>query len=118
MSARLTDEQRILRTVTEAQWQRRVVAIAESYGWTHYHPPKAGVRANGSVRTVPAGFPDLVLARGPRLVFIELKRETGKTTDAQNEWLRKLAATSAETYVFRPSDLDDVITTLGRPERS
>ena len=64
MSARLTDEQRILRTVTEAQWQTRVIAIAQSYGWTHYHPPKAGVRANGSVRTVPAGFPDLVLARG------------------------------------------------------
>lgn len=116
MTARLTDEQRVLRAQTEASWQRQVIAIAESYGWTHYHSPRAGIRRNGSVRTVPAGFPDLVLARGPRLIFAELKRETGKKTPAQDEWLRKLAATSAETYCWRPSDLDDVLFTLGRPQ--
>lgn len=114
MSARLTDADRALRIITEAQWQARVINIAESYGWTWYAPPRAGVRAKGSVRQVPAGWPDLCLARGPRLVFAELKRETGKISPAQDEWLRKLAATSAEVYTWRPSDLDDVIATLGR----
>lgn len=116
MSARLTDEARRLRLITEKDWQARVIAIAESFGWTWYAAPRAGIRSNGSVRQVPAGWPDLCLARGPRLVFVELKRETGKTTEAQDEWLRKLAATSAETYVWRPSDLDDVIATLGRAQ--
>lgn len=113
MSPRLTATDHRLRAITEASWQRTVLDLARRLGWLAYHPPKAGVRANGSVRLVPAGFPDLTLVRGDRLVFAELKRETGKTTPAQDEWLAALAATGAQTFVWRPSDLDHVRTVLG-----
>ena len=111
---RLTAEDHRLRAITEAQWQRTVIDIASACGWVYYHPPRAGFRSNGTVRHVPAGFPDLVLARDTRLIFAELKRETGKTTEAQDAWLAALARTSSETYIWRPSDLDEVRATLGR----
>lgn len=115
MSARLTAEDHRLRAITEAAWQAQVLDIARLNGWETYHPPRAGVRALGSVRDVPAGWPDLALVRGPRLVFVELKRQTGKTTPAQNRWLTLLARTSNEVYVFRPSDLPEVVRVLSRP---
>jgi hypothetical protein len=111
---RLSPQEHRLRSILERDWQATVVDLAKRRGWRWYAPPKAGVRANGSVRLVPAGFPDLTLCRGDRLVFAELKRETGKTTPAQDEWLAALAAVpGASCFVWRPSDLDHVRTVLG-----
>lgn len=112
--SRLTAREKALRAVLEADWQRIVLAIATAQGWRHYHAPRAGVRANGSVRTTTAGFPDLVLVRGPRLIFAELKRETGSPTREQVAWLTDLAGASAEVYLWRPSDLPDVQEVLRR----
>lgn len=108
MSARLTDRDRALRAVTEAQWQSTVLDIATRLRWRAYHPPRAGVRALGSVRTTTPGFPDLTLVRGQRLVFAELKRETGKPSEAQDGWLNALSDAGAEVYVWRPSQLHAV----------
>jgi hypothetical protein len=69
-----------------------------------------------------AGFPDLVLVRPPRLVFVELKTETGKLTRAQEDWMDDLAMCGAwhnrpppghlgtviETYIWRPSARDEI----------
>jgi hypothetical protein len=111
---RLTAEDRRLRAISEKDWQRTVEDIAKGRGWAVFHAPRAGIRANGSVRTLTPGFPDLVAVRGTRLLFAELKAETGKLSDAQKAWLRGLAAASAETYCWRPSDLDEVCAVLGR----
>ena len=46
--------------------------------------------------------------RHPRVVFAELKRETGKLTPAQTEWLDDLAAAGVETYLWRPSMIDEI----------
>lgn len=108
MTARLTDRDRALRAITEAQWQRTVTDLATRLGWCWYAPPKAGVRALGSVRGTVAGFPDLTLVRHGSLVFAELKRETGSVSPAQDEWLSLLRATGAVVRVWRPSDLLDV----------
>lgn len=116
MAARLTPEQKALRTITEAQWQRTVQDIAIASGWAFYHAPdnrpivsKGGRRY---VQNIRAGYPDLTLVRGTRLIYAELKRETGKTTEEQDVWLQRFALAGAETYVWRPSDLEDVKKTL------
>lgn len=88
----------------ERQWQGQVVQLAKTCGWLVYHPWI-------SVRST-AGFPDLLLARPPRLVMAELKREGRDPTDQQQAWLDALAACGVETHVWRPSDLDTVIETL------
>ena len=120
MSARLTDRDRQLRAITEAQWQHQVQTIATAHDWRWYHAPdNRPVTARSGRRYVQAirgGFPDLVLVRGPRLLFVELKREgpRGVVTDDQQQWLDDLARASAEVYVWRPSDLPEVTAVLSR----
>ena len=62
-------------------------------GWDAYHPWLSTHSASG--------YPDLTLVRPPRLVFAELKSERGKTTDAQDRWLERLARCNAEAYLWR-----------------
>lgn len=91
--------------VTEKDFQRQVLDLAGIYGWSSYHP----MLSKWSER----GWPDLALCRPPRLVFAELKRETGKTSEHQDRWLDLLGACpSVEVYLWRPSDLDRVAEVL------
>jgi hypothetical protein len=63
------------------------------------------------------GFPDLVLARPPRVIFAELKTAKGKLGPEQENWLAALTACpGVEVYVWRPDQLDDIaqILRLGR----
>lgn len=107
----LTGREKLLRGVTEKQFQRQVQGFLNAYGWRWFHAPD-NRPVNGRVQAVKAGFPDLVAVRGGRLLFVELKRETGKTTQDQDDWLGDLATTGAECYVWRPRDLDEIRTTL------
>jgi hypothetical protein len=67
-----------------------------------------------SVRS-PAGFPDLVLVRPPRLIFAELKSEKARLTEAQEAWLELLRQVPAvEVYVWRPSDWESIAAVLSR----
>lgn len=109
MGRRLTDEERALREVTEKAFQSRVVELARLYGWrvAHFHDSRRQVKPGVFVGDKDAaGFPDLVLVRPPDLLVLELKRETGKTTEAQDEWLSSLVACGVEARVVRPSDWD------------
>lgn len=88
--------------VTEAQWQNTVVEAAQLLGWWVFHDHDS--------RRNQAGFPDLVLIRPPRVLFVELKREAGKVTRAQEEVLGKLAACpGVESRVARPSNWPSLV---------
>ena len=88
--------------VTEAQWQQTVVDAAELFGWWVFHDHDS--------RRNQAGFPDLCLIRPPRVLFLELKRQTGKVTRAQEEVLGMLAACpGVEERVARPSDWPSLV---------
>lgn len=58
----------------------------------------------------PRGFPDCVLAKPGRLIFVELKSATGKVTEDQQAWLDILntIAVSVEVRVVRPADFDEL----------
>lgn len=101
--------------MTEAEWQRQVLDLAELYGWLNYH-------TYDSRRSVP-GFPDLVLLRSPELLFVELKREKGKLKPAQKEWIKQLvrvgyANETVEAHIWRPSQFDEVHERLRTPRLS
>lgn len=109
LSARSRGAQR----VTEKQFSQQVVDLAKLFGWRHY-------RTWLPIHS-PAGFPDLVLVKPPRLIFAELKSADGKTTPKQDEWLADLGAVAATAewenigvYVWRPDDLDDIARILGK----
>jgi hypothetical protein len=83
--------------VTEAELQANVLELAGLHGWLGYHTHDS--------RRSAAGFPDLVLVRGDRLVFAELKREGRYPTPAQRTWLAALGAvTKIDAQLWRPGD--------------
>lgn len=87
--------------VGERDFQALVVQLARLRGWRVYHTFDS--------RRSPAGFPDLVLARPPRLVIAELKSEKGRVADEQREWLRDFLACGVfETKLWRPSDWQEI----------
>jgi hypothetical protein len=90
----------------EAALQNQVLALARLYNWRAYHTFDS--------RKSPPGFPDLVLVRGKRLIFAELKTQRGRLTLDQSAWLEDLRATCAEVYVWRPADLPIVAAVLRR----
>lgn len=95
-----------LHLYTERDWDHQLKQLCDQLGWTlNYHT----LRSKGS----RSGFPDRVLVRD-RLVAAELKTETGKPTDAQREWLDGLSAAGIETYLWRPSDLDEAARVLSK----
>jgi hypothetical protein len=102
-----------LPTESEAGFQRWVINTAHIFGWkvAHFRPAMnqrgkwmTPVQADG------AGFPDCVLAnsRQRRLIIAELKREDGKLSDKQKEWLDTLTNCNVETYCWKPSMRDDI----------
>lgn len=83
--------------VLEKTLQREVLKLARLTGWLCYHTFDS--------RKSQAGFPDLVLVRPPRIVFAELKRQTGPVSVGQADWLDRIARChGAESYLWRPSD--------------
>jgi len=98
---------------TERQFMHAVIDLAKLCGYRVYHPPDNKPNQNGRVQNTEPGYPDLTMARPatgkyyqhpPRLIFAELKTDTGRISRAQSDWLSDLDAV-AEAYVWRPDDL-------------
>lgn len=122
--ARLTDDERRWRALSEADFSRQVTDLAVALGWTWCH--WRALRNGRGIWQVPVegplgrGWPDLTLVRvrDRRLVFAELKREDQDPSDDQVAVLELLEALSGpewteakffvprvEVAVWRPSDL-------------
>ncbi len=97
--------------LSEAEFSRLVAEIARLGGFRSYHPY--------SSRKSEHGFPDWTLAKPGRLIFAELKTESGKVRPEQLAWLDLLATVpGVEAYLWRPSQLDEIAETLtGRKAR-
>lgn len=97
--------------MSEADWQSRITDYCDRLGLKWFH-------SGDSRRDSCAGFPDLVIV-GKAVVIVELKRETGKVSSEQIDWLRSLRAAGAEVHIWRPSQWSAVATRLrvlaGRP---
>lgn len=90
---------------TEDAWQRQVLDIATAYGWWAHHEYDS--------RRGTSGLPDLILLRAPRLVFAELKTNTGRVRPEQRQVMTDLAASGVEVGLWRPRDLSTVLAVLG-----
>lgn len=89
------------RSLTERQWQDKVVGTAKALGWICYHTHDS--------RRSERGFPDLILIRGNALVAIELKTMKGRVRPEQVLWLEAFAGVSrVSSMLARPSDWDEI----------
>lgn len=102
--------------ILERDFQEQVIHFAQLNGWrvAHFRPARTEKGWRTPVQANGQGFPDLVLTRRDRLVFAELKSDTGTVTREQAAWLDALAATGAETHVWSPDDWPAVAATLAR----
>lgn len=115
----------------ESPFQNKVMSWAELNGWLAYHPPENLLAVARSGRTyrqnVKRGFFDLTLVHPElaRLVFAELKSETGRVRPDQVTWAeavgrvrsRHVAETGRspiEVYLWRPSDWPQIEEVLRR----
>lgn len=87
----------------EKAFQADVVKLAKRNGWRCFH-------VTNPLKSAP-GWPDLVLV-GPRVLFRELKTETGRVSPAQEEWLADLTAAGVDAGVWKPSDWAEILRTL------
>jgi hypothetical protein len=97
----------VLPPMTERQLLAWVVKAAKVFGFLAYHTWT-------SIRSA-AGFPDLVLVNPMkgRVIFAELKRDGGRTTEKQEEWLLALrVCRGVETYLWTPADRDTILEVL------
>lgn len=103
---------------TEREFQRQITDLAEMMGWSwaHFRPAKTShgwrVPVSGPLG---AGWPDLTLVRDDRLVFVELKRTTSQQPSPDQRFVLSLLSAVAETYVWRPGDIDEVARVLSSP---
>lgn len=107
--------------MTEKELQRKIVKLARLHEWRIAH--FTATRTSSGVYLTPQsgdkGFPDLVLLKPPRLIFVELKSARGWVNFEQATWLNSLEACGVEQYVWRPKDLDSgaIEDVLGRASR-
>src|SRR6478735_569902 len=111
--------------VTELDFRRQVIGLAELLGWEH-----VGFRAAQTVHgwrtpvtgTLGKGWPDLVMVRrrDRRLIFAELKAAKGKTSPDQDRVLDVLRcleydaapAPHIEVFVWQEGDINAIAEVL------
>lgn len=117
MGKRLSPQEQRHRALTEKQYQSQITDLATLYGWrwAHFSDSRKQVKPGVFVGDKDAaGFPDLFLIRPPEIVVIEVKKELGKTTEIQEEWLADFRASGVDAYVSRPSTFEEVQARLTR----
>lgn len=94
---RLTDNDLYLRSITEKDFQHKIIKTGEALGWLIYHTYDS--------RQCVAGFPDLYCIHMQHGVFVaELKTETGRMSEAQKTWREYFLAQRVEYHLWRPRD--------------
>jgi hypothetical protein len=89
--------------VVEDLLQDAVIAAAQrlSYLVAHFRPGQTARGWRTPVSADGAGFPDLVMIRGSRLIVAECKSPRGRLSPEQDRWLAAFRAAGVETWVVR-----------------
>jgi hypothetical protein len=91
--------------ISETRFQNQILQAAFAERWIAYHPWL-------SIKSA-AGWPDLFLVKGNRALALEVKKESGKATPAQQAWLTALDEVPGITArCVRPSDWDAIVKLL------
>jgi len=105
--------------MTETQFASAVEDLLERchWKWCHFRPArvlKHGIETWVTPLSGHKGLPDYIATKNGRLLIFELKGDTGKISPDQMGWLNPLRETKAETYVWFPSDWDQLQEVLMR----
>lgn len=90
--------------MSEREFQRQVVQLARLLGFLVYHTRDS--------RGSDKGFPDLVMVKGKRVLWAELKSPKGRLRPEQKAWLEALRGAGCDVRLWRPDDWPEVERTL------
>src|SRR5688572_27506852 len=95
---------------TEAGFTAAVIEYAQLKGWrtAHFRPARTGKGWVTPVQGDGAGWPDLFLIRGDRIVVAELKSGRGRLSPAQWAWLRAFTEAGIQAFVWGPRDWEEL----------
>lgn len=105
--------------ISEKAFTAEVIRVARMLGWLVAHFRAARVLRRGvekyetPVAADGKGFVDLVLVR-ERVLWVELKTDTGKLRPEQERWRDRLADAGQWVAVWRPDAWPDIQRLLGR----
>jgi hypothetical protein len=99
---------------TELECEATIIKSAKMAGWLVHGSRVAYSRGKFSTPIKGhAGFPDLVLVKGERLIIVELKRRPNKVEPEQEVWLKAFAQVpGVESYVVWVPDQQDAFCQL------
>src|SRR5262245_62000897 len=99
--------------ISEREFTATVIELARLWGWRIYHQRPAGTaRGWRTALSGDKGFPDLILAKGPRLIVAELKVGKNRPTADQALWIRAFQQAGVLAYVWYPADWRAIETLL------
>ena len=109
----------IVLKLTEAQFQKQIVELAQYYRWlvAHFRPAwnKKGDKCRTPVQADGAGYPDLCMVKEGRIIFAEVKSEGGVVSSDQWKWLTVLESSQkCEVYIWYPRDWESIKNILTR----
>lgn len=85
---------------TKAAFRAEVINLAKLQGWRCWYVSSGGRSC--------AGWPDLVLIRRPRIVFLELKAERTPVTADQKSTIAALRSCGLQAHIVRPSEAQKI----------
>lgn len=94
--------------MTEAELRAQVVDLAHKLGWRVFSLPIAKTRR--PVKDA-IGYPDLTLAKGGKVIWLELKVAYNKASPEQLAWWKELG--EGQCYFIRPTDMAWLALKLG-----
>ena len=95
---------------SEADYQEQIIQLAEDTGWLVWHDTDS--------RRNSAGLPDLLMVRGPVLLFIEVKTEKGKVSPEQEAFINRLKQVKyVDADVVRPHQWEQIAQVLRSAKR-
>jgi hypothetical protein len=103
-----------LKPVSEAEFTRQVIQLAQACGWMVAHFRAARTK-HGWATPVSGdgkGWPDLTLIRDSEIFWAELKVPPNKTTPEQDQWLAALRKAGLRAVVWTPAQWGEIEQTL------
>jgi hypothetical protein len=96
--------------MSENEFTAQVIRYAHLLGWrvAHFRPGRTARGWRTPVEGDGAGFPDLVLVKGRRLIVAELKVAGRKPTPAQLAWARSFEDAGVSYHLWTPERWPDI----------
>lgn len=101
--------------LTEAQFTAQVIQLAGICGWksAHFRAARTARGWRTPCQGDAKGWPDLVLVRGRRVIYAELKVGRNRLTPEQQQWRDALRCAGQDVRLWTDRDWAEITRTLG-----